>query len=726
MWRRLLDALPRGYTLDEHEWQRRHRLLLWVLGIHVPGLAVLGLLLGKPTVTVATVLAVPTVAVGLGYLLRAYRRTASIIVTFGLVYCSAALVAFTDGRIEAHFHFFIIIGFIALYQDWAPFLLNIVFTVISHGIGSAWQRDLIFNHTDAQANPWVWSLIHGIAVLFACMGMMLFWRVTEESQEEKDRLSRQLSDIEIGRRQFTSDLLTNLARRNQSLLYRQLDIINQLEESEQDPDALAELFRLDHIATRVRRNAENLLVLSGEQPPRTWSEPVPLRDVLRAAIAETEDLSRVVIVVDEQTAIIGHAVTDLTHLLAELTENAVRFSPPDTSVTVRIAPRPPRRRRLAAHRGGLGHRHGPRGVRRHQRPARRPARAGLLGLAAVGLPRRRAARGPARDQRGAVGHPGLGRDGARPHPRHADHGAERPAVEPDHAVRCPSRRGPDGRGVGAKPAAQPVPHPRPQPVAQAVPQPRPQPAPRALLYLAARHEGRARACAAQARTAGPARRRSRREGARGLPVGTSAPGTAGGRRRRPTEDGPRPPAHAAARAARRTPLLPRTAPPRAADAPGRAAAGARSPTTARTAPTAAAQRRAGRRERADPLPGRARLREQRRSAMTRTTGRLDWMLADFTRDIPGVDLAVVLSADGLRLATSPGVTRGPRRPDRGGRGRARQPGPRHGAAPRRRQAHPDASSRWKAGTCSSRRSPRAPRWWCTPPAGATWAWSATR
>ena len=79
--------------------------------------------------------------------------------------------------------------------------------------------------------------------------------------------------------QFTSDLLTNLARRNQSLLYRQLDIINQLEESEEDPDALAELFRLDHIATRVRRNAENLLVLSGEQSPRTWSEPVALRDV---------------------------------------------------------------------------------------------------------------------------------------------------------------------------------------------------------------------------------------------------------------------------------------------------------------------------------------------------------------------------------------------------------------------------------------------------------------
>jgi signal transduction histidine kinase len=340
MWTRLLNTLPRGYTLEETEWQRRHRLLLWVLGLHVPALAVVGLIMDHPPLTLATVLIVPALAVVLGWMLRRHRRTASVIVTFGLAYCSATLVGLTNGTIEAHFHFFIIIGFIALYQDWAPFLLNIVFTVISHGIGSVWQRGLIFNHPAAQTNPWLWSLIHGVAVLFACVGMMLFWRVTEESQEEQDRLGRQLADAEIGRRQFTSDLLTNLARRNQSLLYRQLDIINQLEEAEQDPDALAELFRLDHIATRVRRNAENLLVLSDEQPPRTWSEPVSLRDVLRAAVAETENLSRVTIFVDERTAVVGHAVTDLTHLLAELTENAVRFSAPETTVTVRSRPDP--------------------------------------------------------------------------------------------------------------------------------------------------------------------------------------------------------------------------------------------------------------------------------------------------------------------------------------------------------------------------------------------------
>ena len=150
-----------------------------------------------------------------------------------------------------------------------------LFTVVTHGVGSMWLRTLMFNHPAAQANPWLWSLIHGVAVLLACVGVMLFWRVTEDEQNQKDDLTRKLADAEIGRRRFTSGMLVNLAPRNQSMLYRQLEIINQLEESERNPDALAELFRLDHLTTRVRRNAENLLVLSGEKPPRVWSQAPP-------------------------------------------------------------------------------------------------------------------------------------------------------------------------------------------------------------------------------------------------------------------------------------------------------------------------------------------------------------------------------------------------------------------------------------------------------------------
>jgi signal transduction histidine kinase len=333
----LLTYLPRGNMLDEEVWRKRHRLLQWVLAIHLPGLFLFGLGAGRSlSYTLLTVAPLPLCIAG--GMLTQYRRFASISITAGLVYCSAALVGLSGGSIEAHFHFFVMIGFIALYQDWVPFLWNVIFTVLSHGVGSVWRTNLIFNHASGQTNPWVWSGIHGLAVLFACVGVVIFWRTTEDEQQKSLALSRQLADAEIGRRKFTSDLLVNLARRNQSLLYRQLSVINQLEEHEKDPDALADLFRLDHLATRIRRNAESLLVLSGEEPPRTWSNPVLLVDVVRAAIAETEDLDRVVFDVDERLAVSGKAVADLTHLLAELVENAVHFSPPQAKVIIRTRP----------------------------------------------------------------------------------------------------------------------------------------------------------------------------------------------------------------------------------------------------------------------------------------------------------------------------------------------------------------------------------------------------
>jgi signal transduction histidine kinase len=334
---RMMRYLPRGNLLDDAAWQQRHKVLEIFLLLHLPALAVFGVFMRHSPLLVAVALAPVVICLSLGDLAR-QRRLASFFITAGIVYCSAVLVALANGAIEAHFHFFIIIGFIALYQDWVPFLWNILFTVLSHGLGSAFGRSLMFNHHDAQADPWRWSVIHGIAVLAACVGMVLFWRTTEDEQQKTLALTKQLGEAEIGRRKFTSELLVNLARRNQSMLYRQLDIINQLEQHESDPDALAELFRLDHLATRIRRNAESLLVLSGEEPSRVWSKPVQLTDVIRAAIAETEDLNRVVFVVDERLAVLGHAVTDLTHLLAELIENAVRSSPPESRVTLRSTP----------------------------------------------------------------------------------------------------------------------------------------------------------------------------------------------------------------------------------------------------------------------------------------------------------------------------------------------------------------------------------------------------
>ncbi|WP_128434629.1 sensor histidine kinase [Streptomyces cyaneus] len=136
-------------------------------------------------------------------------------------------------------------------------------------------------------------------------------------------------------RRTSTESLASLGRRNQSLLNRQLGLITTLESQELDPDALAELFELDHLATRMRRNAESLLVLAGEESPaRSWKGTVAVADVVRSAVSEVEQYRRVAAVDIQQCGVRGHCVAELSHLLAELVENALMFSPPKQPVEV--------------------------------------------------------------------------------------------------------------------------------------------------------------------------------------------------------------------------------------------------------------------------------------------------------------------------------------------------------------------------------------------------------
>jgi signal transduction histidine kinase len=170
------------------------------------------------------------------------------------------------------------------------------------------------------------------------------------SEDEIGELAKAFNDVEAVTTQVAleqsrllrkgmGDLFVNLARRNQSLLERQLELLDELERNEHDPTALDSLFKLDHMATRMRRNAESLLVLSGAEQPRQWQQPIALVDVVRAAAAEIADFPRVELLgLDQDLAVSGRAVADLAHLLAELLENATSFSPPDAAVVVSGAP----------------------------------------------------------------------------------------------------------------------------------------------------------------------------------------------------------------------------------------------------------------------------------------------------------------------------------------------------------------------------------------------------
>jgi signal transduction histidine kinase len=165
-------------------------------------------------------------------------------------------------------------------------------------------------------------------------------RITEIADVARAFSSVQRTAVEaaVGQanlRKGVNQVFVSLSLRNQSLLHRQLGMLDEMERATSDPVVLGDLFRLDHLTTRMRRHAEGLLILAGSTPGRGWRDPVPAADVLNAAVAEVEDYVRVDVVIDSTDAVAGTAVNDVIHLLAELVENATVFSPPKTRVEVR-------------------------------------------------------------------------------------------------------------------------------------------------------------------------------------------------------------------------------------------------------------------------------------------------------------------------------------------------------------------------------------------------------
>jgi signal transduction histidine kinase len=152
--------------------------------------------------------------------------------------------------------------------------------------------------------------------------------------DQVHREALRLAANEAALRGNVNAMFVNLSRRSQSLVERQIRLIDDLEQGEQDPERLASLFQMDHLATRMRRNSENLLVLAGHDESRRWNQPVALVDVLRAALSEIEQYERVTLNVQPGISVRGQAVSDVVHLTAELVENATSFSAAETPVTI--------------------------------------------------------------------------------------------------------------------------------------------------------------------------------------------------------------------------------------------------------------------------------------------------------------------------------------------------------------------------------------------------------
>src|SRR5436190_5800095 len=189
--------LPQGSALPDDVWAQRHRWILTLLWLHTPFIFAYALLQRVPAQHAATEV---FVIIGLALLAtgqRRRRRLSTVITSVGLLTCSAVMVHLSHGLIEMHFHYFVMVGVITLYQDWWPFLIAIGYVVMQHGVGGLIDPVSVYNHKDAIKHPWEWAGIHGMFVLGMSAAGVASWRLNEaflfSVVEREQELSETLS-----------------------------------------------------------------------------------------------------------------------------------------------------------------------------------------------------------------------------------------------------------------------------------------------------------------------------------------------------------------------------------------------------------------------------------------------------------------------------------------------------------------------------------------------------
>src|SRR3954468_23623042 len=177
---RLGAGLPHGRTLPEEQWRARHRALVWLLWAHVVALPVVALIYGFPlghALLEGAIVAVFGVVALLGV---GDRRVRSVVVALGLLTCSAVLVHITGGLIEAHFHFFVMVAALSLYEDWVPFLVAVGYVFLQHGLmATVMDEDAVFNHG---GSAWKWALVHSLFIAGLCVACLANWRASESDR----------------------------------------------------------------------------------------------------------------------------------------------------------------------------------------------------------------------------------------------------------------------------------------------------------------------------------------------------------------------------------------------------------------------------------------------------------------------------------------------------------------------------------------------------------------
>jgi PAS domain S-box-containing protein len=202
---RIKAWLPHGHSLPDKQWANRHRVVLVLLWLHAGGLAVMALLRGFGLPHAASEGSVVAFCAAIASARHLSRTMRSAIAGLGLVMASAIFVHLSGGLIEAHFHFFVVLSILTLYQEWVPYLVALAFVVLHHGIVGWFDPHSVYNHPAAIDHPWRWAVVHGAFVLAASVANLVAWRMTEEARSELEESYRQLRSSEERLRRVFQD-----------------------------------------------------------------------------------------------------------------------------------------------------------------------------------------------------------------------------------------------------------------------------------------------------------------------------------------------------------------------------------------------------------------------------------------------------------------------------------------------------------------------------------------